>query len=154
MTSGGSRVQIRQEKFWENQEQDRVFIREVSLYYCSEQKNKGPRPEPWSSPLMAGRIYLFVCVYLCLYVTGMIQCWDEVCRAVTQFVPDIERKAVSYFFLPHPSIRTGDILCGTAVALWSVSSLSFVCSGTRFSPVWVRRRMQNRNIWFICAFLD
>lgn len=134
-------------KSQENQDRDRIFNREVSIFDCQGvfvlEENMPLKPKPWTSPLI---IYLFVfaLIYVSINLSTWLEWYSAVTRAVTQFVRDIERKAVSYFFLLHPSIRTGCIVCSTAVSLSLFSSLSFFCSGTRSSPVCISKG-QNRN---------
>ena len=84
-------------------------------------------------PIFFLSIYLFVFTFM--FVSINLPTGLEWYSAVTLFAA-WHCKKDSYFFLPHPSIITGDISCGTAVSLFSISSLSFFCSGTRFSPVW------------------
>lgn len=76
-------------------------------------------------------------------------CVCSACHIAVDIRMEMEKRTGHVVFsftscAPHPSVRTGGTVCSTAVALVSVSSLSFVCSGTRFSPVFKKQTPQNK----------
>lgn len=84
------------------------------------------------------KVFLYCIGYLLISIKNLLerlQCYLEHSLCMTPRV----------FLLLHLSIKTGSTLCSTADSLSSASSLSFFCSGTRFSPVWISKE-QSRNM--------
>lgn len=118
------------------QEKKQHFV-VVNNWRYVHKKNIWLRPEPCGSPFHGWANILYIC---------------STFADVSEFVYNTEREP--YFPLPlqplyllNQSIRTDCILCNTVASQFSVSSLSFFCSGTRFSPVWTI--IKNRNKFII-----
>lgn len=67
---------------------------------------------------------------------------------LSQFVLDLEMTSSPF----APSlIKTGGMLCSTEASLFSASSLSSFCSGTRSSPAWADKNKEQTHI-FVCRW--